>query len=221
MLIKNIHQKNLLIELLIVFAAMMILIWTSLYSRWLTLAGALFTGLAILTSWRWREDSFADIGLCVSVSDVRQLPRALLWLSIALAGVAVIGHFIHPHFWNDPEIQKKISGVSLGYMLGIPFQEGLLHGYFTNRIGKIFPGRHHLGAGIVATLFALVHLPNPVLMPATFVFAGGSAYFFLARSKNLYFFCFAHLMLSTIVKHLVAVPLIGHGSMRVGPGFWQ
>lgn len=216
-----VYRKNLLAEALCLFVCVMALIWTSQWNRWVTIGLSGVAGFAVLTSWRWRGDTVSDIGLCVTYADVAKIPLGIVWMLIALSGVLVIGHAITPRFWDDPVVMKKLSTVSLGYMLGIPFQEGLLHGYFTNRIGKVFPGRHHLCAAIVGSMFALVHLPNPVLAIATFVFAGGGAYFFLAKSRNLYFFCFAHLILSTAVKCLIAVPLVGHGSMRIGPGFWQ
>lgn len=217
----TVYKKNLLIEASGLFFLTIALIWTSQWNRWATIGLSGVAGLVVLASWRYRDDTAAEIGLCVTPADAAKIPLGIFWMLAALSAIALAGHLITPYFWQDPSLMKKFSNVSLGYMLGIPFQEGLMHGYFTNRIGKVFPGRHHLCAFIIALMFALVHLPNPVLSSATFVFAGGGAYFFLAKSRNLYLFSFAHLILSTAVKYLIAGPLLGHGSMRVGPGFYH
>ncbi len=224
------YQIKIVAETTMIFVLLMVAIWVSVVSPitcWL-IGGGLVT--AICLSWKWRGDTAADLGFCVrineKVNDIYHLRTAFLWTLFALVAIVAIGTLVAPRFWKNynPESYewwRASFRVSLGYIIGVPLQELFLHGYFTNRMGQILPERKRLAAFLVGVMFGIVHIPNPVLAIGTLFFAGFGAYFFLAKSRNLYALSFSHLILSTTLKYLVAVPLLGHGSMRVGPGFWN
>lgn len=231
----NRHQIDLAKSTSVVFLLVLVAIWTSEFwpkIRWTAELAAIF--LVGRCWWNWRSETltegrnlWTDIGLCVPMctekasNGIRRFGIGLVWFSgwlvLALALIVAAGAIITPGFWHDPEFFKKASGVSLAYFGGVIGQQLVMHGYFTNRMGKILPERPKLAALLVGLVFAIVHLPNWLLAGATFIFATTSAWLFLTRCRNLYLMIFAQLILSHAFKLLIAVPLIGHGCMRVGP----
>ena len=107
----------------------------------------------------------------------------------------------------------------LSYYPWALFQQVILNGYFTNRISKFVtsPIKVSLIAGII---FAIVHWPNPVLVPVTFVGGMMSAYFF-QRSKNVYTLALLHVFLAVYLLYFF--PDAWHRHLTIGPGFdrWE
>jgi len=210
-------------EYLIVCLFILPLIWLSAFFHAFITHVLIFVlvGL-IIRSWRTQDDTLTQIGLCVPEKNfLYGIGFGLVGIIASLVVVGITGYFIAPEFLGNEALMKKMSKVSIGYLVSVVFQELILHGYFTNRIDSIRPNKHVTNALIVALIFGLIHLPNPVLSIGTALFAFGSAYFFLAISRNIYLLIFAHIILSQAIKYLVAKPLIGSGAMRVGPLFWQ
>ena len=104
---------------------------------------------------------------------------------------------------------------SLFYAIWALEQEFILNAFFYRRFEWLM-GRTTGSLVVTALLFSLVHLPNPVLVPATFV--GGL--FFVAifrRFRNIYPLAIAHAILGLTVGMAFPDHLIRH--MRVGIGF--
>ena len=104
---------------------------------------------------------------------------------------------------------------SLFYAIWALEQEFILNAFFYRRFEWLM-GRTTGSLVLTALLFSLVHLPNPVLVPATFI--GGL--FFVAvfrRFRNIYPLAIAHAVLGLTIGMAFPDHLIRH--MRVGIGF--
>jgi hypothetical protein len=102
-----------------------------------------------------------------------------------------------------------------GYALWSFLQEFLLLNFFLLRLMRLVPGKQK--AAIAATsLFALVHLPNPILTPLTLLWGYTSCLIFL-RYRNLYLPALAHAILGITIA--ITVPGQVDHNMRVGLGY--
>jgi hypothetical protein len=82
--------------------------------------------------------------------------------------------------------------------------------------------REGLGAswttsGIAGALFAAAHIPNPILVPATFLWGTVSTRMFEAR-PSVPLLGVTQAILSAMLY--VATPVALNGQFRVGPGYW-
>ena len=104
-----------------------------------------------------------------------------------------------------------------GYMFFCLLQQVGLSSLVTNRLlaATDSPMRTSFIAGL---LFALLHWPNPVLVPLTFVGGALMAWLF-CKERNI----FSLTVWQTILGSLIwwAFPIAWHHSMRVGPGFYH
>ena len=152
----------------------------------------------------WRADNLWD---ATKRSSLIFFPCAI---AIAVTGLFLGGehHTIHhvliPRRW-------------FGYMSFCLLQQVGLNSLVTNRLlaAVSSPVRVSLIAG---ALFALLHWPNPVLVPLTLIGGALMAWVF-GKQRNI----LPLTLWQTILGSLVwwAFPIAWHHSMRVGPGFYQ
>jgi len=195
------------------------------------LAFSAFVGLYI---WRWQTawpQSAWVMGVWLLVSALlrRDTPktlgwradnlpaatrRALLFFVPAALAVCVVGlflgmlrrmpeHLIQPRrFW--------------GYLMFCVLQQVALNSFVANRLFAYFK-RGWQAALLAGIIFAVLHWPNPVLVPLTLI--GGTAMAWLfSRERNILPLALGQAVLGALVWW--AFPVVWHHSMRVGPGYW-
>ncbi len=142
-----------------------------------------------------------------------------LWIAAAalpifLAGVALAHHLhtLHPLYGPLPVIVHIA-----GYALWALMQQFILQVYVLLRFLRL--GMRRTPAVALATvLFAIAHIPNPVLVSLTLVWGAISCLLFL-RYRNLYALALAHGILGMCLA--VTVPNHIHHHMRVGLGYLE
>jgi len=101
------------------------------------------------------------------------------------------------------------------YALWACVQQLLLQAFFLPRFLCLFPSRIN-AALVAASLFALAHLPNPILTPLTLIWGFVACLLFL-HYRNLYPLALAHVVFGITIAITVPGPL-SH-NMRVGLGY--
>jgi hypothetical protein len=197
-----------LLELAVGYTLIIATIWTAnpiqrvLY--WLAFAWI------VATSWA-RRDGWTALGL-----GRKGLLQSLWIVGVALvlsAGAIFIAWRTHTlHRLHGP---TPIFLHGWGYIVWSIMQQFLLQSYFLLRLLRLLPGK---AAPIIAAtgIFALAHLPNPILTPITLIWGAVSCILFL-RYRNIYSLGLAHGIMGLCVA--VTVPNSLHHHMRVGLGY--
>ena len=195
-------------ELLIGFSVILAVIWTprpiqhSLY----------FIALGwFIVSFTLSFESWKALGCCL----------AGFWRSSWIVGVAVVVSGIATYFagsfhtLHHPGEPLKWLTAFGGYTLWALFQQLLLQGYFLARMLRLIPNPN-VAALLTASVFALLHLPNPVLTPLTLIWGLAACLVFI-RSRNVYPVAIAHAIFGICVA--ITVPASILHNMRVGLGY--
>jgi hypothetical protein len=143
--------------------------------------------------------------------------QAALWVVALATTLALIGvwisfrlHTLHSVFRNF-----GVEYAFLAYIVWALMQQFILQDFFLARLMRLVPTR---AAAVVAAgaLFALAHVPNPILVVATLVWGIIACALFL-RYRNLYVLGLAHAILGMCLA--VTIPNAMHHQMRVGLGY--
>ncbi len=190
------------------YGLILVVIWTPnplervLY--WIT-----FVVIILITLLR-REDR-ATLGLG-SAGLWRSSWVVALALALAAVSVWVAWHMgtLHPLFGSLP------LGLHIwGYVLWSLLQQFLLQSYFLARLLRLVESRW-LAVVFSAALFAIAHIPNPLLVVLTLIWGVISCLLFL-RYHNLFTLGLAHGILGICIG--ITVPNHIHHHMRVGLGY--
>jgi len=138
---------------------------------------------------------------------------SLIFLPCAIA-IVVTGWFLTGahHTLHHVLVPRRF----LGYMSFCLLQQVGLNSLVTNRL--LAAVSSPVGVSLIAgALFALLHWPNPVLVPLTLIGGALMAWLF-GKQRNI----LPLTLWQTILGSLVwwAFPIAWHHSMRVGPGFY-
>ena len=162
------------------------------------------------TSWA-RRDQWSSLGMG------RKGLVASLWIpgvAILLSGLAVFLAWrtgrLHPLHGNSP-----LAWHASNYIVWALMQQFILQSYFLLRLLRLLPSKA-LAVTIATVIFAIAHLPNPVLTPMTLLWGAISCVLFL-RYRNIYSLGLAHGIMGLCVA--ITVPMAMHRHMRVGLGY--
>jgi hypothetical protein len=110
----------------------------------------------------------------------------------------------------------KLAGLGR-YFAFCLFQQFGLQSFFTNRLLTVFK-RPHAAAWVSAFIFAVFHIPNPVLIPVTLL--GG---YVLNRifidHRNIIPLAIAQAIVGSLLA--LILPASWHHGLRVGPGYYR
>jgi membrane protease YdiL (CAAX protease family) len=197
-----------LAELAIGYGLILAVIWTPHpLQHWLYFIALGWFIVSIILSF----EGWKAMGCCV----------AGFWRSSWIIGVAVLLAAVATFFASTLHTLHHPGGPVQwvmafgGYTVWSLMQQLLLQGYFLARLLRIIP-RANIAAFLAASVFALAHLPNPILTPLTLVW-GLAACFLFIRSRNVYPLAIAHAIFGICVA--ITIPASMLHNMRVGLGY--
>ncbi|HKW63016.1 MAG TPA: CPBP family intramembrane glutamic endopeptidase [Candidatus Acidoferrum sp.] len=168
----------------------------------------------LIASFAWNKDTLETLGWRVDNLWSATKRASIVFLPCAVA-IVVVGPLVggaHQAFQH-----VLLPSRFFGYMAFCLLQQLGLSSLVTNRLlaATDSPMRVSFVSGL---LFALLHWPNPVLVPLTFVGGALMAWLFSKERSIL-----PLVVWQTILGSLIwwAFPIAWHHSMRVGPGFYH
>jgi len=197
-------------EVVLIFAGILAYIW-----RWQHTIPYAWVGLwaLILVSHVWHHDTLRGLGL--GRTDLRASAQCVLPLAILLC-LPMLGYgFAHRSLMLlHPTWQSLIP--LFGYGAWCAFQQYLTQSYFHNRLMLVVRNRH-VSSTIIGIMFSATHIPNLILMIATFV-AGFVFAEVFARYRNIWPLALAQAVGGLLLAAVAPDTMIHH--MRVGPGYF-
>jgi membrane protease YdiL (CAAX protease family) len=198
-----------LIELAIGYAMILLVLWTPRpWQQRLYVATAV-----VIAVMMWRSfPGWSAFGLrATNVLRSMWIVGAALLAAAVLVGVAIPLHTLNGAGGFLPFVRRY-----WGYAIWAFAQQLLLQDFFLRRVAYAMPGRQVVAAAMTAGIFALAHLPNPILAPVTFVWGLIACLVFL-HYRNLIPLGIAHAILGIALAATVPGPVTHN--MRVGLGF--
>jgi hypothetical protein len=197
-----------LVELVVGYGLILLVIWTPRpWQQRLYTVAALFI---VAVSWRCFR-SWGSMGLRRG-----NLLRSSWIVGAALAvagGALAVSSRLHAlHGVGGP---VAFCERYWGYALWAFLQQLLLQEFFLRRLLEVVPGRT-AAVWVAAGMFAVAHLPNPVLVPVTLVWGLIACTLFL-RYRNIFPLSIAHAVLGITLSLAIPGPVMHN--MRVGLGY--
>lgn len=196
------------LELAVGYALILITIWTPRpWQQWFYLLAVLWIAGSTWVSFPgWAAMGFRRAGFGTSLWVVGA--AALLALATWLAAV-------HLHTLREPRAARGWLLTFGGYVVWSFVQQFMLQGYFLYRLIRLLP-RKEEAAVTAAAIFAIAHLPNPILTTMTLLW-GLCACFVFLRCRNVFPLAIAHAVLGITIAISVPGPVVHN--MRVGLGY--
>ena len=195
-------------ELAIAYALILAVIWTPRPLQKMLWWVALAVLIALIAA-SWEGARAAGLR-------TRNLLRSLWVVGAALLfAAAAVALSTHLHTMRDTGGPLHILGSYWVYILWSGVQQFLLQCFFLSRLLRLLPNPRQ-AAFAAAGMFALAHLPNPILALLTIVWGTLACLIFL-RYRNLYPLAIAHAILGITIA--IAVPGPVDHNMRVGLGY--
>jgi membrane protease YdiL (CAAX protease family) len=193
----------LLIEPFFFVSAVLISIWL----LWAVLPFAILVlAIWVVISWVVHRETARSLGFSWRAMVQCVCYWRVIWLVLLVAAAALVG-------------KNLFSGGSLRggarYFVWCLIQQTVYQSMIFSRLRVAFE-RKGAAAVISGALFALVHLPNPVLVPATFVWGSCSSLLFL-RTPSIPVIAAAQVLLSAI--GIAVFPEQWHHGFRIGRAY--
>ena len=204
------RKRRDVVELSVAYGLILLVIWTSRPLQTVLY----YVAIAALAAIFWRSfESCAALGLGTA-NFLRSL--WVVGVALMLAAVAVL-LAIRLHTLRVPGGPALFLKRYWGYIIWSFVQQILLLDFFLLRLLRLMPRRT---SAVLATagIFALAHLPNPILTPLTLLWSLAACLIFL-RHHNLYPLAMAHAILGICLA--ITVPGSVSHNMRVGLGYLQ
>jgi len=138
----------------------------------------------------------------------------IIGVALAVSAAAILGA-VREHTLRIPPGALAFLQSYFAYALWACTQQFLLQSFFLQRFLRLLPAPW-MAALAAAGIFALAHLPNPILTPITLAWGIASCLLFL-RYRNLYTLAIAHAVLGITVA--ITIPGYVDHNMRVGLGY--
>ncbi|HVJ09567.1 MAG TPA: CPBP family intramembrane glutamic endopeptidase [Acidisarcina sp.] len=198
-----------LVELSIGYGLILLAIWTPRpLQTQLSLLALAWVLLATAISF----DGWSEMGLRIH-GPLRSLWVVGVALLLAATAVLLAVWFGTLHLPGHPALFLQRYWA---YAIWAFFQQLLLLDFFLLRLLRLLHGRRAAAVVAAAGLFALAHLPNPVLTPVT-LFWGVVACLLFLEYRNVYTLALAHAICGICISVTVPGP-VDH-NMRVGLGY--
>jgi len=195
-------------ELIVGYGLLQAALWSEGEWRWIWAAAVVLWMGGVIA---YHQPSLREMGLGWT-----GFVRSLWAVGVAaVAGAAMLfagrlAGTLHPY-----PLHRTVWAVATGYLLWTLQQQFMLQSFFFLRLEQWLGSRKAVWAA--AGLFALAHVPNPVLVPATL--AAGLAFCDLFRRyRNIYTLAIAQAILGMCLA--AAVPDALHHHMHVGVGYF-
>ncbi len=204
-------------EIVSVISSALVAEWAVLaLGDWQKLALAVPVGLAcvlMLASQRVRGETRRELGL--SGANFGRALRLLVGpMIVGALALVCVGRFWYgaPLVFGRQRAGWELFGWPVwGFVWGLTQQYALQA--FINRRLQMLWGRGWQTTLVVALLFALLHLPNPCLMAATFI--GGLMWAAIyQRAPNIYALAISHAVMTWVL--VSTLPAAALGGLRVG-----
>jgi hypothetical protein len=201
-------RRRELAEIGIAYTLILTVIWTPRpWQRYLWIVAVFGVAATFASSWEGRR----RMGLRAT-----NFLRSFWVVGAALAAAAgTIAISASLHALRDPGGPLKLLTDYGAYIIWSGVQQFLLQGLFLSRLLRVLP-RPRQAAFAAAGLFALAHVPNPVLVVLTVVWGSIACLVFL-RYRNLFPLAMAHAILGVTIA--IAIPGPIDHNMRVGLGY--
>jgi membrane protease YdiL (CAAX protease family) len=197
-----------LFELCGIYALILIVIWTP--HPWQSVLWVI-TALTISYIAYLSFEGFRPMGLCTA-NLVRSLWAVAFALVLSLAAVILAVRLHTLNVPGTPLLFVRHYGL---YVMWAAIQQIILQWFFLSRSLRLLSDASS-AAALTAGLFAVAHLPNPVLTFITLFFGLASCYFYLYY-RNLVPLALAHAILGISIA--ITVPGSIDHNMRVGIGY--
>lgn len=204
------RKRRDLVELCLGYGLIVVVIWTPRPLQTVLY----FITIAVLVAMFWRSfEGWAAMGLRAA-----NFLRSLWIVGVAsLLAAAAVLFAIRLNTLHVPDGPVLFLKTYWGYAVWSFVQQILLLDFFLSRFLRLLPGKI---SAVLATagIFALAHLPNPVLTPLTLLWGVAACLLFL-RYRNLYPLAIAHAIFGICIAITIPGPVSHH--MRVGLGYLQ
>jgi hypothetical protein len=202
-----------LVELAVGYGLILMVIWTPRpWQRWFYIAALLWIVAASCFSF----DGWKVMGLAVGRAGAGRWVRSL-WVVGAALLVAVIAVLVAT--WMGTLNRPLGGGLFVrtfwGYAIWSFMQQLLLQDFVLLRLLRLMPGKR-AAVLVAAGLFALAHLPGPILTAVTLMWGAAACWLFLIY-RNVYALGIAHAILGVCMA--IVVPGRVDHNMRVGLGY--